>query len=191
MAARNPILVLQGIALLVAASVAGSARADLAANSPFSPAGTTGPGASATPSGPIELRGMTSMGGQASYLIYDVNKKKDIWVGMNEAGNDFVVKAADPSSDAITVDYQGHSLKLELHTSKIASSGNAMPPTGVAPGNPAVASTAVANAAPPSDEQRRLDAVAQEVRRRRMERERAAQGGQDQAPGAPPNIPNR
>jgi hypothetical protein len=135
------------------------------------------------------------MGGQASFLIYDVNKKKDIWVGMNEAGNDFVVKAADPSSDAITVDYQGRSMKLELHTSKIASSGNAMPPTGVALGNPAVASTAVANAGAntgaPSDEQRRLDAVSQEVRRRRMERERAASGGQDQAPGAPPNIPNR
>jgi hypothetical protein len=177
--------------VLLAAALAVAARADLAANSPFSPAGTSGPGAAAAASGPIELRGMTSMGGNASFLIYDVNKKKNIWVGMNEAGNDFVVKAADPGSDSVTVDYQGHSMKLELHTSKIASSGNAMPPTGVAPGaNPAVASTAVANQ-PPSDEQRRLDAVAQEVRRRRMEREKAAQGGQDQAPGAPPSIPNR
>jgi hypothetical protein len=190
MAARHPIPILQGIVLL-AAALAGSARADLAANSPFSPAGTAGPGAGAAPSGPIELRGITSMGGHASYLIYDVNKKKNIWVGMNEAGNDFVVKSADPSSDAVTVDYQGRSMKLELHTSKVASSGNAMPPTGVQPGNPAVASTAVAAPGAPTDEQRRLDAVAQEVRRRRMERERAAQGGQDQAPGAPPNIPNR
>jgi hypothetical protein len=191
MAARHPIIVLQGIVLLAAASLAEAARADLAANSPFSPAGTAGPGAAAAAAGPIELRGMTSMGGQASFLIYDVNKKKDIWVGMNEAGNDFVVRAVDPGSDAVTVDYQGHSMKLELHTSKVASSGNAMPPTGVAPGaSPAVASTAVAGQ-PPSDEQRRLDAVAQEVRRRRMERERAAQGGQDQAPGAFPNVPNR
>ena len=190
MAACRPILVLQGIVLLAAAA-AGGARADLAANSPFSPAGTAGPGAAAAQSGPIELRGVTSMGGHASFLIYDVNKKKDIWVGMNEAGNDFVVKAADPDSDAVTVDYQGRSMKLELRTSKIASSGNAMPPTGINPANPAVASTAVANAAAPNDEQRRLDAVAQEVRRRRMERERAANGGQDQAPGAPPNIPNR
>jgi hypothetical protein len=121
----------------------------------------------------------------SAYCIYDTAKKRDVWVGLNEPGHDFVVKAADPGSDSVTVAYQGRILKLSLHTAKVNSAG--------AGGAGPVASPAAAVVTPsPADEQRRLDAVAQEVRRRRAEREKAAgetPGGA--LPGGPPPPPSR
>jgi hypothetical protein len=128
----------------------------------------------------------------ASFLIYDVAKKKSAWVGLNEQGHDFMVKSADPENDTVTVDYQGRPLKLTLRVAKVASSGAASAATGGAAAPSAVASSVVVNPTP-ADEQKRLDAVAQEVRRRRLEREKAIQETQPgQAPGgSPPASPNR
>jgi hypothetical protein len=173
---------------------AATARADLAPSSPFIPAGSAAASAQAGPSSPIELRGEMATSEGVSYCIYDTAKKKDVWVGLNEAGHDFVVKTADPATDSVTVDYQGRSLLLTLRTAKVASSGP--PPTGAPEArgpqpNPSLASSVVLNPTA-ADEQRRLDAVAQEVRRRRMERERAAMGAQNGlVPGQPPPAPNR
>ncbi|MFZ1055268.1 MAG: hypothetical protein WAN79_06305 [Opitutaceae bacterium] len=177
------------LALLLAAALGSQARADLAASSPFLPANAQAPGASGGPSGPIELRGIMPIpDGGSAYLIYDVEKKKSAWVGLSEGGHAFMVKSADPKGDSVTVDYQGRVLKLTLHTAKVAS-------VGAAAAGPATAisSTVVVNPSP-ADEQRRLDAVAQEVRRRRMERERAAQNVPGQGPGGlplPMPAPNR
>jgi hypothetical protein len=126
------------------------------------------------------------------FLIYDTAKKKDVWVGLNESGHDFVVKSADPSTDSVTVEYQGRSMHLALRPPKVASAGS-VAAAGGPPGTPsAVSSTVVLNPTP-ADEQRRLDAVAQEVRRRRLERERAATNvpGGPAVGGAPPAAPNR
>ena len=174
------------LSALAAAGLSCLARADLAPASPFLPAGSQAADAASGPSGPIELRGVIAMQDGTAYCIYDVAKKRTTWVGMNEAGHDFVVKKADPEGDAVMVDYQGRVLRLTLHKSKVASSGTA--PAPGAPGNPpgAITSTVVLNPSP-ADEQRRLDAVAQEVRRRRLEREKAAQG----PGGGPPSVPNR
>ena len=87
-----------------------------------------------------------------------------------------MVRSADAAGDSVTVDYQGRSLKLAFHTAKIASSGSGSQPA-------AAAAPVVLNPSP-AEEQKRLDAVAQEVRRRRLEREKAAQG-------PPPGAPNR
>ena len=134
------------------------------------------------------------LSGGASYCIYDVAKKRDFWVSVNEAGHDFIVKSGDSDGEGVLVSYQGRSMKLTLRTAKVASSGSAsavstMPVAGT---SPAISSTVVVNPSP-ADEQKRLDAVAQEVRRRRMERERAIQESQQgQGPaGAPPTVPNR
>jgi hypothetical protein len=99
-----------------------------------------------------------------------------------------VVKSADAENDTVTVDYQGRPLKLTLRVAKVASSGTASAATGGAPAPSAVASSVVVNPTP-ADEQKRLDAVAQEVRRRRLEREKAIQD--TQAGQAPPASPNR
>jgi hypothetical protein len=161
-------------------------HADLAPSSPFLPANASALGIAAGPSGPIELRGIMGTSDGAQYCIYDSTKKKDVWVGLNETGHDFVVKNADPNEDRVTVEYQGRILRLDLHVAKVASSGTAAAPSYVTSQTLAVTNPS------PADEQRRLDAVAQEVRRRRMERERAIQEppGGVPTPGSPP-APNR
>jgi hypothetical protein len=156
-------------------------RADLVATSPFLPANVAAAGAANGPAGPIELRGISSTSDGAAFCIYDTAKKKDTWVGLNETGYDFVVKSSDPASDSISVQYQGRIMKLTLRAAKVASSGVASQAV-VAPnmGGPPLELNPT-----PADEQRRLDAVAQEVRRRKMEREKAAlnaQNGVNQPP---------
>jgi len=171
------------LAVLAAAAMAAvpvRLRADLAQASPFLPANAVAAGAPGGPSGPIELRGIMATSDGTQYCIYDVAKKKDAWVGLNEEGHDFVVKTADPNADRVSVEYEGRILHLDLHASKVVSSGTGAlaPPIAAAPGLPNPT---------PADEQKRLDAVAQEVRRRRQERERAMQdasGNPAPAPGA-------
>jgi len=164
---------------------AGVLRADLAPSSPFLPANSAAAGAQAGPAGPVELRGIMSTSRGVAYCIYDTAKRSSVWVGLNEGGNEFVVKSADAGSDAVTVDFQGRSLRLVLRTAKVASAGAGG--AGLAPAVPTAVSSSVVLNPTPADEQKRLDAVAQEVRRRRVERERAVQSG-----GAPsPSAPNR
>ncbi len=175
--------VLSALAAIILA--AGPLRADLAPSSPFLPANAVAAGASAGPQGPIELRGVMSMpGGAPAFCIYDTAKKKGVWVSLNEAGHDFVVKSADSSADSVSVQYQGRSMTLTLRTAKVASAGAAVIPAVVPPGGPQVALNPS-----PFDEQKRLDAVAQEVRRRKQERERAVMDAQNGV--APPMVPNR
>lgn len=175
--------IVPGVVLVAAGCLAARALADLAASSPFLPKGSSGAVAGAAASGPLELRGVMASTAGSSYCIYDVAKKRDFWVGLNEPGLDFTVKSADPEGNSVTVDYQGRLLKLDFHSSKVASSGSgssSSTPAAAPVGPPVVLNPT------PADEQKRLDAVAQEVRRRRLERERAAaQGGQ------PPAIPGR
>jgi hypothetical protein len=162
-------------------------RADLAQASPFLAPNTPDAGQAGGPSGPVELRGVMSTSQGDSYCIYDTAKKTGTWVGLNEPGYDFVVKSADPDGNSVTVNFQGRSMRLTLRTSKVASVGPAgsAGPAGP-PGSAGFSPPAVLNPTP-ADEQRRLDAVAAEVRRRRLEREKAAQG---QA-STPPATPNR
>jgi hypothetical protein len=164
-------------AALVLAALAPGLRADLAPASPFLPANVAAQGAAAGPSGPLELRGIMATSEGTQFCIYDSAKKKDVWVGLNEAGHDFVVRTADPSQDRASVEYQGRILRLDLHSAKIGSSGAA-----ANQGGPPIVSSQILSTSP-ADEQKRLDAVAQEVRRRRQERERAIQA--PQGPGAP------
>jgi len=158
-------------------------RADLAPSSPFLPANAAAMGASTAPAGPIELRGLMSTPDGVAFCIYDTAKKRDVWVGLNETGHDFVVKSADAASDSVSVQYQGRSMKLTLRTAKVASAGAAVVPP--VPQN----SPAVALNPSPADEQKRLDAVAQEVRRRKQEREKAVLDIQNGVSPQPP-IPN-
>ncbi len=171
--------------LLAALGEPGARCADLAPASPFLPANMAGtPGQPGGPSGPVELRGMMATSQGIACCIYDTAKKTSVWVRVNETGNDFVVKAADPANDSATVDFQGRNMHLAMRASKVVSAGAA--PSG----GPAFAGAPQLPS--PADEQKRLDAVAAEVRRRRLEREKAFQGGANGAqpaalpPGAPP-----
>ena len=137
---------------------------------------------------------VTSEGTQ--YRIYDPAKKAGTWVKLNERNPEFEVIAKEHDGDlnTLTIEHQGRTLKLAERESKIVSAGNAalMPPQPVplpapAPAAnvaPAVTQTVVVNPTP-ADEQKRLEAVAAEVARRRALREQASQ---QMSQGAQPQV---
>jgi hypothetical protein len=176
------------VSALAALGLAAALRADLAPASPFLPANSPAAAGAAAAAGPIELRGLMPTPDGYAYCIYDTAKKKSVWVGLNETGHDFVVRSSAAGSDSVKVDYQGRTMTLTLKEAKVTSAGIAnseAPP--VMPGRPGPGNPGLPNMNP-GDEQKRLDAVAQEVRRRRQEREKAAQaaqGGQALPPPAP------
>jgi hypothetical protein len=166
---------LGGVLLAMAVPV----NAQLAAKSPFAPpqaAATNTPTAGAA----LEYRGYLQTSEGAQFRLYDPVKKIGTWVKMNERNPDFdvVVKQHDNGQTTLTIEHQGKTLTLEERKSKVVSSGaaaQAMPPpmanvqSNVAP---AVTQAVVLNPSP-ADEQRRLEAVASEVARRRALRENA------------------
>jgi hypothetical protein len=172
--------------LAAMAATAASAVADLAQSSPFMPSSLAASAAKGGPAGPVELRGVMSTSDGTEYCIYDTVKRTSAWVGLNEPGNAFVVKSADPNGESVTVEFQGRTVNLELRTGKVVSGGTAAPQQGSMVFDRSSITQSVVLNPSPADEQRRLDAVAAEVRRRRQERERASQ-----AAAAAPQAPSR
>jgi hypothetical protein len=128
------------------------------------------------------------------FCIFDTVRKTSTWVGLNEKGYDFIVKAQDAraDSDAITVFTQGRTLHLALRSAKVASAMSAAAPVVAVPPT-AITQTVVVNPTP-ADEARRLEAVAAEVQRRRQAREQAmlgAAGAQLAAPATNPTLLSR
>jgi hypothetical protein len=157
--------------------------------SPFLPPGSaaeTAPTQDAT----LELRGIMATGNSYMFSIYDSAHKTSVWSKLNEMGHGFVVRSHDVSRDSVTVEYQGRTLTLALRTAKVASAPVNQPQilpavangaNGAAPqpiGGPVVLNPS------PADEQRRLEAIAAEVNRRRMIRQQALQASR-QAAGQP------
>jgi hypothetical protein len=163
---------------------------DLAAQgrSPFTPPAAAAPAAAPAPAagGGLEYRGNIDLGDGVQFRLFDPSKKTGVWVRLNQRNEEFDVVARnyDDEQKALTVEQQGRSLTLPMRVAKVVS-GGAPPqmPSGVtAPGAPApainvapaVTQSVVVNPTP-ADEQRRLEAVAAEVARRRALREQAAQ----------------
>jgi hypothetical protein len=162
----------------LALSVAG--RAQLATKSPFMPAQGAASNAP-TANAPLEYRGFMETGEGVQYRIVDPAAKMGAWVKLNErnAELDLVAKQYDGSQQTLTIEHKGRTLTLEERKGKVVSSGAALqpvPPPPAAPSNvpPAVTQAVVLNPTP-ADEQRRLEAVASEVARRRALREQATQ----------------
>ena len=197
---RAPLIRL--LAFAAAAAGAGvAAAAQVATKSPFlPPAGAGGPAAAATPGAPLEFRGLLDVGSGLQFRLYDPAKKTGTWVKLNErsAELDAVAKQHDPLEETLTIEHQGRTLTLAMRKPKVISAGNAaqmLPPpaTPATPVNvaPAVTQTVVLNPTP-ADEQRRLEAVAAEVARRRALREQATQqlnqAGGAALPAPPPGT---
>jgi hypothetical protein len=180
---NTPRLPLAAAAVAFALLAAPLARAQVSDPSPFLPPGAVpggGPGGSGDAQ-TLELRGVMSTPRGERYCIYDPAKKASTWSGVNEAGLGFVVTSADPARNAVVVQQAGRSVRLVLKEAKIgASAGAAQMTLGrIGPGNPG------AVALSPAEEAARLQAVAEEVRRRREQREQNAlqqQGGPRPAP---------
>jgi hypothetical protein len=184
-----------GIFAIVAAGVAGRLSAQAPARSPFMPVGAAA-AAAPTAAAPLEYRGHMDLGDGLQFRLHDAAKKTGVYVRLNERNAEFdvVVKQHDAAQNTLTIEHQGRTHTLALRVAKVVSAGSApammpqppmapSPPSNVAP---AVTQSVVLNPSP-ADEQRRLEAVAAEVARRRALREQATQQVQGmQPPGAPP-----
>lgn len=192
MVSRSPIHVLALAALMLGAGE--SMRAQVASKSPFMPPQAAGN--APTAGAPLELRGVLEVGGAVKYRIYDPARKVGTWISLNEKNAEFdvVAKQYDASAGTLTIEHQGKTITLAPREPKVVSSGVAgqtpppplpQPALNVAP---AVTQSVVLNPTP-ADEQRRLDAVAAEVARRRALREQAAQQVGGAATPAPQTAP--
>lgn len=126
----------------------------------------------------VEFRGMIATKNGVLFGLYDRTKNSSAWVSQDDKGGDFVVRSYDAAGDLVTVDYQGQKFTLPLSIAKIGTAApSAMPVVNapvVAGGNRV---TAVPQAGGSKvDDQRRLESVAAEVRRRRALRQAAAGG---------------
>lgn len=193
----RPSLLATSLLLGLALAPTGRAADALGAPSPFLPPAAATDAAAPTQDAPLELRGIMSSGGTTMFSLYDPTHHSSAWVRQNDTGREFVVRNYDDARDVVTVEYQGRTLTLALKTAKVASAP-VMPfpqpvmgppaPAGVTPPQP-IGGPVVLNPTP-ADEQRRLEAIAAEVNRRRMIRQQALQAqrqnaGQNQ-PGTPP-----
>ena len=182
------------VLLLALGLAAAAGRADLPAGaSPFLPPAAAAAAASSSPDTALELRGIMAAGDTVMFSIYDTSRRTSAWTKLNEVGRDYIVRTYDSSKDTVTVDFQGRTIALALHTAKVVSAPiNFAPPPGLSPVPPPIGGPVVLNPTP-ADEQRRLEAIAAEVNRRRMMRQQALQASREAAsqqqlpPPGPPN----
>jgi hypothetical protein len=178
MSHRNPILLV--VALLLAAVPA--SRAELLKVSPFlmpQSAASSAPAANT----PVQYMGWVDTTEGRLFRIYDTTRRAGVFLklGEKDPSLDVEVKQHDDDRDTLTVEHGGQTITLQEHEAKILSSG-AMPqmmPQPVAqmpmPNVPPAVTQSVVLNPTPADEQRRLEAVAAEVARRRALREQATE----------------
>jgi len=176
---------------LIALTGAVPLRAQLATNSPFLPPPTANT-AAPTAGAPLEYGGfLDTPSGERLFRVRDPARKTSDWVKLNERNVtlDVVARQYDDSLKALIIEYQGRTLTLAEREAKIVSAGSApqAPPPMVPNAMPAAVTQAVVVNPTPADEQRRLEAVATEVARRRALREQSA--GPGAAAAAPAVMP--
>ena len=160
------------------------AMAKISTESPFVPKNGQAM-AAPTENSPIELRGVMQTSEGMMFGIYEPASQKGTWVKANETGNGYVVKTFDAARSSISVEYQGRVQTLTLKEARFDGTVTAVPMTGGAQVRPAVLpGGAPAVASNPAEEAKRLENVANEVRRRRAARQ-AATGAPAQGVPAP------
>lgn len=154
----------------------------LASESPFMPKKEENAAPVVTEGAAVEFRGMISTKEGRLYGLYDRTKNLGAWVREEQAGADFKVRSYDEGKDLVTVEYQGQQFTLPLSLAKIgAAAPSAVPVINTAAPVPGGARVTAAPAAK-VDDQRRLESVAAEVRRRRALRQAATSGTATPAP---------
>lgn len=182
---------------MAAAALAGLAtgvHADLIKVSPFLPPQNAT--SAVNQNSEIKYMGWVDTQQGTLFRVYDPAKKAGSFLKLGEKDTnlDVVVKQHDNDRDTLTVEHGGQTLTLADNDTKVSSSGSLpqmVPGPAITPGpmpnvSPAVTNTVVLNPTP-ADEQKRLEAVAAEVARRRALREQAQQQTQMQPqPGVQP-----
>ncbi|MDD3179051.1 MAG: hypothetical protein PHQ04_01725 [Opitutaceae bacterium] len=130
----------------------------------------------------LELRSIMVLGSTPQFSIYDPSRKRASWVGLNDSSQDFVVKNFDASRETVTVEYRGRACILALQKAKIAAApplpavGSPSAATATTPSAPASGLINTVKINPtPAEEAQRLQAVVEEIRRRREQRRQAGQ----------------
>ncbi|HSY53408.1 MAG TPA: hypothetical protein VK785_03125 [Opitutaceae bacterium] len=155
------------LALMVASVATPGARAvELTPGSPFMPPDAAGGANATTANAPLELRGILATPNGYKFNLCDAAGHVNVWLGLNAAGQPFVVRAQDIAHNSVTVEYQGRQLTLSLPQPKITASAAPMqqPPMM---GQPPILPQAVGGNTPVVNEQQRLERIAEEIRRRR------------------------
>lgn len=186
---RNP---LRSIVATLLVAAAPAVHAELIKISPFMPpqSATSAP----TQNAPLQYMGWVQTADGVLYRVVDAGHKAGAFLKLGEKDSnlDVVVKQFDEDRNTLTVEHGGQTLTLPEHEAKVLSGGmvtQMIPPPMPGPGmSPAVTQSVVVNPTQ-ADEQRRLEAVAAEVARRRALREQAAQQQQMQAGVAQPVAP--
>jgi len=137
----------------------------LITNSPFLQRSSTVALPTHSEASTLEFRGVISTSAGTLFGLYDRTRNQGAWVHQNEAGADFNVLAYDAANAVVTVDYQGQKLTLALSSSKIETAAPSLIPM-IAAAPLAAPATPVVNGANQTD-QRKLESIAAEVRRRR------------------------
>ncbi len=127
----------------------------------------------------LQFCGVFGDGDAKQFLIYNASTRRSSWLRLDQEGPDeLFVDAFDLEQSTVDVRQGGRALTLALQAASITGGGGSSGPAPVAlTGNAQkdLVSTVRVNPTP-SDERRRLEAVAAEVRRRRAARAAAASG---------------
>lgn len=127
----------------------------------------------------LQFCGVFGDGERKRFLIYNVTTRRSSWLHLNQEGpGEVFVDAFDPEQNTVNVRQGGRSLTLAMQAARLTGGNGGGAPAPVAlTGNTRedLVNTVRVNPTP-SDERRRLEAVAAEVRRRRAARAAAASG---------------
>jgi len=150
---------------IVALWAAGATNADTTPNiSPFLPSEATStfqPGQSDPNS--LQLRGIMNLGASPKFCIYDPVKKNSVWLAVNEKGHEYIVTTADLNHGIITLDQQGRKVTLEIENNHVSAAKVNKKNKTSEPLTP--------------EQQLKLKAIADLVRKRQLEREQALSMG--------------
>ncbi|MBW8781152.1 MAG: hypothetical protein JF599_04590 [Verrucomicrobia bacterium] len=160
-----------GLLLAGSASLEAASLDELVKDSPFLPKGADAIVAP-TENAVVEFRGMITTKEGVLFGLYDRTKQTGSWVRQGDKSTDFVVNAYDAGNDTLSFEYQGQKFNLTLASSRINTAAPSAPPSVPSP----TGGTNVVATPGRGDDQRKLESIAAEVRRRRALRQGAGAG---------------
>lgn len=119
---------------------------------------------------PIEFHGVMVIGPTKYFNFFEPTKRVSTWVKLNESTAPILVKSFDGEAETVSVEHGGRTMTLALQKVKVSSAPMPVAMTAPASVTPIEQPAAVLNPTP-ADEAKRLDAIAAEVRRRRLIRQ--------------------
>lgn len=128
-----------------------------------------------TENAPWQFVGQLGEGEGAMFSLFNPATRRAVWLRVGEETEEVSLQAFDAEAETVRVVQGGQVLTLRLEAAKASTGGGAM----AAGSMPVVGGNALANTVrvnpTPADEARRLEAVASEVRRRRVLRQQATE----------------